>query len=93
MFAMIVKMSALVLGYTVLTVMLTLWIRKREMTPFLRVFFGVIYGGCAVFSTHYGVEYSHMILNVRDLGPLVAGLFFDPVSGIIGCIHNNQVYQ
>ena len=83
MFAMIVKMSALVLGYTVLTVMLTLWIRKREMTPFLRVFFGVIYGGCAVFSTHYGVEYSHMILNVRDLGPLVAGLFFDPVSGII----------
>ncbi|MBE5831012.1 MAG: hypothetical protein E7306_04665 [Butyrivibrio sp.] len=83
MFAMIVKMSALVLGYTVLTVMLTLWIRKREMTPFLRVFFGVIYGGCAVFSTHYGVEYSHMILNVRDLGPLVAGLFFDPVSGVI----------
>lgn len=83
MFAMIVKMSALVLGYTVLTVMLTLWIRKREMTPFLRVLFGVIYGGCAVFSTHYGVEYSHMILNVRDLGPLVAGLFFDPVSGVI----------
>ena len=24
-----------------------------------------------------------MMLNVRDMGPLSAGLFFDPVSGII----------
>ena len=24
-----------------------------------------------------------MLLNVRDLGPLIAGLYFDPLSGII----------
>ena len=36
-----------------------------------------------ILSTHFGVNYGNMILNVRDLGPMSAGLLFDPVSGII----------
>ena len=53
-------------------------IRKARKTAI-----GLVYGLFAVLSTHFGVDYSHMMLNVRDLGPLSAGLFFDPLSGII----------
>ncbi len=44
---------------------------------------GLIYGICSILSTHFAVDYVHMLLNVRDIGPLAAGLFFHPVSGII----------
>ena len=83
MLSMILKMT----GVTILFVLLTLllWIRtqREEMTMARKVGIGVLYGVCAVLSTHFGVDYSHMMLNVRDLGPLSAGLFFDPLSGII----------
>ncbi|MBQ9272968.1 MAG: hypothetical protein IJ227_04535, partial [Mogibacterium sp.] len=47
---------------------------------------GVLYGIMCIFSTHLGIDYGDMLVNVRDLGPLCAGLFFDPVSGIIAGI-------
>ena len=43
----------------------------------------IVRGICSVLSTHFGVDYNHMMVNVRDIGPLTAGLFFDPASGII----------
>ena len=43
----------------------------------------MVFGICSIMSTHLGVDYRNMILNVRDLGPLIAGLFFAPSSGII----------
>jgi LytS/YehU family sensor histidine kinase len=57
--------------------------RSKRFTFLSKIIVGVIYGLVAVFATHFGVEYEHMMLNVRDLAPLSAGLFFDPVSGII----------
>ena len=83
MWIMILKMTAVTALYVVLTVLLWKSLQRRTMTAWLRLAVGVIYGGCAVLSTHFGVDYSHMMLNVRDLGPLSAGLFFDPVSGVI----------
>ena len=80
---MILKMTAVTLLYVILTALLWNHVQGRKMTPLLRLVIGLIYGLCAVLSTHFGVDYSHMMLNVRDMGPLSAGLFFDPVSGII----------
>ena len=83
MLSMILKMSAVTALYVLLTALI--WLRTRGKKPTLarKLAIGLIYGACAVLSTHFGVDYSHMMLNVRDLGPLSAGLFFDPVSGIL----------
>ena len=83
MLFMIFQMTAVTLSYVFLTSVLWKYAQKRKMTSSLRIAVGVIYGLCAVMSTHFGVDYSHMMLNVRDMGPLSAGLFFDPVSGIL----------
>ncbi len=80
---MIFKMSAIVFGIVLLTFLLWKWLRDKKITWPIRLGLGLIYGFCAVLSTHYSVDYSHMLVNVRDMGPLCAGLFFDPVSGII----------
>ncbi|MBQ3795321.1 MAG: SpoIIE family protein phosphatase [Butyrivibrio sp.] len=83
MLAMMAKMSALVLLYTLVTILWWHFMKNRQMTTLWKLFIGVFFGGCAVLSTHFGVEYIHMILNVRDMGPLIAGLFFDPFAGIV----------
>ena len=84
MLIMILKMTAVTALYVLLTMLLWLKLRKREKLSLpIRMLIGVIYGLCSVMSTHFGVDYSHMALNVRDIGPLAAGLFFDPISGII----------
>ena len=80
---MILKMAGITALYVLLTVLI--WKRVQKAKPTLpgKLAIGVIYGICAVLSTHFGVDYSRMLLNVRDLGPLSAGLFFDPISGIV----------
>lgn len=58
--------------------------RFKQSRPWLRkLLCGLIFGGAAIISTHYGVNYGDMVLNVRDLAPLSAGLFFHPAAGII----------
>ena len=83
MLTMILKMSGITLLYVLLTVVIWLWISRRQMRTWHRLLIGLIYGGCSVLSTHFAVDFSQMLLNVRDLGPLMSGLFFDPFSGII----------
>ncbi len=83
MITMILKMSGVTLLYVLLTMLIWKQGQGRKMTPLRKLVIGLIYGLCAVLSTHFGVDYSHMMLNVRDMGPLSAGLFFDPISGII----------
>ena len=83
MLIMILKMAGVTLLYVVLTVLIWKWMGTRKMTWWHRLLIGLIYGGCSVLSTHFAIDYSQMLLNVRDLGPLTAGMFFDPVSGII----------
>lgn len=63
------------------------WLNKKyniEKRPWLyRVAVGVIFGVMAILSTHFGVKYEAMVVNVRDTAPLIAGLLFGPWSGII----------
>ncbi len=83
MLSMILKMSAVTGVNIVITYMLWIRIKDKKMNAKFRVLLGVIFGGCAVLSTHFGIDYHDMMLNVRDLSPLTAGLFFDPIAGII----------
>ena len=83
MITMLMKMSAVTLLYVFLTVFLWKVTKDRKLTPPLVILIGVLYGIGSILSTHFGVDYVHMLLNVRDLGPLAAGLFFHPVSGLI----------
>ena len=83
---MILQMSVSTLLHVGLTFLMWRFLRGREITTAIRIGIGIVYGLSAVLSTHFGVDYGSMILNVRDLGPMSAGLFFDPVSGIIAGI-------
>ncbi len=83
MLGMIVKLSGVTLLYVLLTVLV--WMRVKKESPRFsqKIAIGILYGICSILSTHFGVNYGDMMLNVRDIGPLAAGLFFDPLSGIL----------
>lgn len=83
MLSMLLKMSGLTALYVILTVLLWLKTRKKEITVPGRITIGIIYGICSILSTHFAVDYGDMLLNIRDVAPLAAGLFFHPVSGLI----------
>ena len=83
MLAMILKMTAITALFVALTVLVWKRTQGKPLTGRATLVIGLIYGLMAVLSTHFGVDYDHMMLNVRDMGPLSAGLFFDPVAGII----------
>ena len=80
---MLLKMSVLTLIYVALTYIIWKSLKDKEMTPGIRIAIGALFGMCSILSTHFGIDYGNMMLNVRDIGPMAAGLFFDPVSGII----------
>ena len=83
MLTMILKMSGITALYVLLTVAIWVWMNGRKMRAWHRLLIGLVYGACAVLSTHFAVDYVDMLVNVRDLGPLMAGLFFDPFSGVL----------
>ena len=85
MLSMIIKMSLITGLYIAVTAALWRWVygKNTTMTNGKRIFIGVLYGICAILSTHFGVRYEEMTLNVRDIAPLAAGLFFDPFAGIL----------
>ena len=83
MISMILKMSGMTVLYTLLTILLYKRTLDKPLTMPGKIIIGIIFGFCSVLSTHFGVDFNHMMVNVRDIGPLAAGLFFHPVSGII----------
>lgn len=80
---MILKMSLITLAYVAVTFLLWKAVKDRKLSVGDRIGLGFLYGILSVFSTHFGIDYGEMVLNVRDLAPMAAGLYFDPVSGII----------
>lgn len=80
---MILQMTGVTALYVVLTIILWKITKDRKMTPGWIIGIGIFYGICSILSTHFGIDYTNMLLNVRDIGPLAAGLFFHPVSGVI----------
>ena len=82
MLLMILKMSAVTAGHIFLTFYLWRFFKDKEINWGYRMMIAAVFGGLAVLSTHFGVDYNDMLLNIRDLAPLTAGLFFDPIAGI-----------
>ena len=83
MTVMILKMTTVTMLYVILTVLLWKCIQGKKLSAGGKAGIGLVYGICSILSTHFGVDYGHMLLNVRDMGPLAAGLFFDPAAGVI----------
>ena len=82
---MLLKMTAATLAYVVITGFLWNYSRKKESRGRgWEIVVGLVYGACSVVANHFGIHYFGMLnLNVRDIGPLAAGLFFSPLSGVI----------
>ena len=80
---MIIRMSVATAVCILLTVIMWTLLKDRKMNIGMIIAVGVIFGLFSVASTHHGIDYGMMIINVRDLGPMAAGLFLNPVSGII----------
>ena len=81
---MTLKMAAATGIYIAATILLWyFWNKSSEHTRGRKIAVGVFYGLCSVLSSHIGIDYGNWVLNVRDLGPLAAGLFFDPLAGIL----------
>ncbi|MCR4762736.1 MAG: SpoIIE family protein phosphatase [Lachnospiraceae bacterium] len=83
MISMLFKMTSISALYVALTVYTRRMTRDRQMKPGVIVSIGIIYGICSILSTHFSVNFGDMLLNLRDVAPLAAGLFFHPVAGVI----------
>ncbi len=80
---MIIKMSLVTGLMCLLNILVWRLAGKKVNKPLIQVIIGVVFGLAAIISTHYGVDYEQMVLNVRDIAPLSAGLFFGPIAGIV----------
>jgi serine phosphatase RsbU (regulator of sigma subunit) len=65
-----------------LNVLIAALTRNRKLNMPTKLCIGAAFGIAAILSTHFGVEYENMVINVRDIAPLSAGLFFGPAAGI-----------
>lgn len=80
---MIVKMCIATMLYILLTAGLWHFTRSKLVNAGYYFFIGIIYGVCSIISNHVSIDYGDMLLNVRDIGPLVSGVIFHPAAGII----------
>ena len=83
MLQVLVPMTTLTLIYVAVNVLIWRGLKDKKLTIGMKIAIGVFYGFLSVLSTHFGVNYGALVLNVRDLGPMSAGLLLDPLSGII----------
>ncbi len=80
---MILQMTGVTSLYVLLTVALWYLTKNKKINIVGKVLIGIVFGISSILSTHYGISFENMIINVRDIGPLAAGLFFSPTAGII----------
>ena len=84
MLTMILQMAGATALYVAATVLIWhFWHQKEKHALAQKVAVGLFYGLCSVISNHAGINFGNMVLNVRDIGPLAAGLFFGPLAGIL----------
>jgi sigma-B regulation protein RsbU (phosphoserine phosphatase) len=64
---------------------------QHQFTIQNRTVFILVFGALAIFATYAGIPVPGAIANVRDLGPMIAGLLGGPViglgAGLIGAVH------
>ena len=59
-----------------------LWLRRGPgIVP--RILAGLVFGALTVLANRLSFSFSPLLLNLRNIGPLAAGMFFDPLSGVI----------
>ena len=80
---MILKMSLVTVSMCVLNILVRKIVGDNIKKFLVQIIIGVVFGLAAIASTHFGIDYEQMVLNVRDIAPLSAGLFFGPVAGIM----------
>lgn len=83
MFIMVLKMTGLTILYLILTALLWRWTRIKGLNKTRKLIVGIAFGISSILSTHFGVPYEHYVINIRDVGPLAAGLFFSPGAGVL----------
>ena len=72
---MLVQMTISTLLYLLIAAIVWNYWSGHERKVWHKLAVGIIFGICSIMSTHMGVNYKNMIINVRDIGPLAAGLF------------------
>ena len=56
---------------------------KKLPNKVKQVVWGIIFGCMAMYASDHGVEIRGAVMNVRDAGPLCAGLIFGAPAGVI----------
>ena len=84
---MIIKLLMPALGVSVLVYIVYM---IEKLTSFKKlpnkakqVIWGIIFGCVAMYASDHGVEIDGAVMNVRDAGPLCAGLIFGAPAGVI----------
>ena len=66
-------------------------ILSRKPTFFDRLVLILVFGGFSIYGTYSGIKIFGAIANIRDLGPMIAGLLGGPIvglgAGLIGGTH------
>ena len=83
---MIFKMSMITGLMCLLNALLCKLTNNRKLKRSENAVIGLLFGLAAILSTHFGIDYESMVLNVRDIAPLSAGLFFGPTAGVVAGI-------
>jgi sigma-B regulation protein RsbU (phosphoserine phosphatase) len=89
---LVAKMFVIVvLAYLITRTKYFMEILEKKFTLKNRAIMIVIFGAVSILGTYAGIEVSGAIANVRDLGPMIAGLIGGPVigvgAGLIGSVH------
>ena len=69
---MIIKMSLITLLMCLINCVLCRLTKNRKLNRGENILIGLVFGLAAVMSTHFGIDYQDMVLNVRDIAPLSA---------------------
>jgi sigma-B regulation protein RsbU (phosphoserine phosphatase) len=90
--ALVEKISVIVIiAYLITRTEYFMEILDKKFTLKNQTFLILIFGAFSIFGTYSGIEILGAIANVRDLGPMIAGLIGGPLIGImaalIGAIH------
>ncbi len=89
---LVAKMFVIVvLAYLITRTKYFMEILDKRFTRKNRAIMIVIFGAVSILGTYAGIKVSGAIANVRDLGPMIAGLIGGPVigvgAGLIGSVH------
>jgi phosphoserine phosphatase RsbU/P len=73
----------LVIAYLVTRTRFFQEILDKKFTLKNMVLFILVFGAISIFGSYSGIEINGVMGNVRDLGPIIAGLVGGPIAGIV----------